>query len=149
MILTPTNVETHPAGGAVNPIVNGNWEIINAIFDPASSGNKCIAMGLMKLGDAALTALAEGKVLVWNNASQKVEARDYIALDRLKLAAHTKLELVGDPAATPAPIDPTMPAADHPRTIVYCSDGDGGSPCLCVSNGTDWKIIALGATLTP
>lgn len=149
MILTPTNLETHPTGGAVNAIVVGNWEILNNIFAPGSIGNKCIANGILKLDDTELGGIADGKVLVWNASEQKVEVRDHLSLDRLALAAHSKLELVGDPAATPDPIDPTMPAADYPRTMVYCYDGDGGNPCLAVSNGTDWKIVAFSTTLTP
>lgn len=151
--LSPTTLEDHAAGGLVNAIINGNWDKLNETFDPATAlGNdrfKLMAMGLLKLDDAALSALAEGKVLVWNNADQKVEARDQLSLDRLQLTSHTKLELVGNGLADPDTIDPTMPAADHPRTAVYCADGDGGSPCLAVSNGADWKIIALGAALAP
>ena len=149
MILDPTTLENHPAGGLVNAIISGNWSILNAIFDPASTGNKVIAMGLLKLDDAGLGALASGKVLRWNNADQKVEAVDNLTLDRIALSSHTKLELVGDPSATPDPIAPTMPAADYAQTLVNCSDGDGGNRCLAFSNGTDWKIIALGAAITP
>ena len=32
--------------------------------------------------------------------------------------------------------------------MAYVSDGDGGSPCLAVFNGTDWKVISLGATIS-
>jgi len=32
--------------------------------------------------------------------------------------------------------------------IIYVSDGDAGSPCLAVHNGTDWKVISLGATIS-
>jgi len=30
----------------------------------------------------------------------------------------------------------------------YCSDGDAGSACIAVYNGTDWKVISLGATIS-
>jgi hypothetical protein len=30
--------------------------------------------------------------------------------------------------------------------IVNLSNGDGGDPCLAVYDGTNWKVIALGAT---
>lgn len=39
--------------------------------------------------------------------------------------------------------------------VAYCSDGDGGAPCLAVclnetdSNGTVWYKIALGAQISP
>jgi hypothetical protein len=32
--------------------------------------------------------------------------------------------------------------------IAYCSNGDSGSPCFAVYNGTAWKRIALGATIS-
>lgn len=32
--------------------------------------------------------------------------------------------------------------------VAYCSDGDTGSPCISVYNGTDWKVVSLGATIS-
>jgi hypothetical protein len=32
--------------------------------------------------------------------------------------------------------------------MVYCLDGDNGSPCLAVSDGTAWRRIALGAAVS-
>lgn len=52
------------------------------------------------------------------------------------LSSYTVAELTDD-----------YPASSHPNAIVYCSNGDAGSPCLAVSNGTAWKRIALGATV--
>jgi hypothetical protein len=31
---------------------------------------------------------------------------------------------------------------------VYCLDGDSGSGCLAVYDGTNWKVVALGATVS-
>jgi hypothetical protein len=31
---------------------------------------------------------------------------------------------------------------------VYCSNGDTGSACLAVYNGTDWKVVSLGSTIS-
>ena len=31
--------------------------------------------------------------------------------------------------------------------IAYCSNGDGGSKCLAVYDGSNWKRIALGTTI--
>lgn len=39
---------------------------------------------------------------------------------------------------------PTGSAGD----VIYVSDGDAGSPCLGVHNGTDWKVVSLGATIS-
>jgi hypothetical protein len=32
--------------------------------------------------------------------------------------------------------------------VIYVSDGDGGNPCLAVGNGSAWKRVALGATIS-
>jgi hypothetical protein len=32
--------------------------------------------------------------------------------------------------------------------VAYCSDGDAGSPCLAVFDGTDWLRVALGAAIS-
>ena len=32
--------------------------------------------------------------------------------------------------------------------VAYCSNGNGGSKCLAVYDGTAWKRIALGATIS-
>jgi hypothetical protein len=31
---------------------------------------------------------------------------------------------------------------------VYCTNGNGGVPCLAVSNGTSWLRVALGAAIS-
>jgi hypothetical protein len=41
---------------------------------------------------------------------------------------------------------PDFLPAKHPGAIVACSNGNAGNPCLVFSNGTAWKVIALGAT---
>jgi len=41
-----------------------------------------------------------------------------------------------------------LPAAStNARRVVYCSNGDAGSPCLAVSNGSNWLRIELGAAV--
>lgn len=30
----------------------------------------------------------------------------------------------------------------------YCSNGDAGGECIAVYNGSDWKVIAFGATIS-
>lgn len=50
-------------------------------------------------------------------------------------------------SATVAELAANYPAASWLNAVVYCSNGDTGSPCLAVSNGTDWKRIALGAAV--
>lgn len=39
-------------------------------------------------------------------------------------------------------------AASYPYAVVYCLNGNAGQPCVAVSNGTAWKVVALGATVS-
>lgn len=32
--------------------------------------------------------------------------------------------------------------------VAYCSNGDAGSKCIAIYNGTDWKVVSLGATIS-
>lgn len=32
--------------------------------------------------------------------------------------------------------------------VAYCSDGDAGAKCMAVYNGTDWKVVSLGSTIS-
>ena len=36
-----------------------------------------------------------------------------------------------------------------PGQVIYVSDGDTGSPCLAVYDGTDWRTVSLGAPIGP
>lgn len=50
-------------------------------------------------------------------------------------------------SATVAALNADYPATSWSGAIAYCTNGDAGSPCLAVSNGTTWRRIALGATI--
>ena len=41
----------------------------------------------------------------------------------------------------------TLPSHSAGR-LIYVSNGDAGSPCLAVSNGSNWLRINLGATVS-
>ena len=41
-----------------------------------------------------------------------------------------------------------LPTAGTAGRIVFCTDGDSGSKCLAVDDGTNWKRVALGATVS-
>jgi len=38
------------------------------------------------------------------------------------------------------------PAADNKNALIYVSNGASGSPCLAVSDGTNWKQVAISGT---
>jgi hypothetical protein len=42
----------------------------------------------------------------------------------------------------------TAPGGAVQGDIGYCSNGDAGSPCVAVHDGSNWKVVALGATIS-
>lgn len=40
------------------------------------------------------------------------------------------------------------PSAGTAGRLIYVTDGDAGSPCLAVDNGTNWLRVALGAAIS-
>jgi hypothetical protein len=42
----------------------------------------------------------------------------------------------------------SAPANAPAARLIYVTDGDGGNPCLAVGNGSAWKRVALGATIS-
>jgi len=69
------------------------------------------------------------------------------------------LNLLGEPTVTIPSISATevvmenftvatLPSNGTTGRIVYVSDGDGGSPCFAVDNGTDWVRVNLGSAVS-
>ena len=42
----------------------------------------------------------------------------------------------------------TAPSTADEGEIMYVTDGDSGSKCLAVYDGSDWKVVSLGATIS-
>jgi hypothetical protein len=40
----------------------------------------------------------------------------------------------------------TLPAAPAAGQIAFCSNGNAGAACFVVGDGSNWKVVALGAT---
>ena len=71
----------------------------------------------------------------------------------------SSLNLLGEPTVTIPSISATevvmenytvstLPSNGTTGRIVYVSNGDGGSPCLAVDNGTDWVRVNLGSAVS-
>jgi len=90
------------------------------------------------------------------NASTKIDAT-YIP-DELNSTAATNLTL--DPATGKVALEEILNLAPQTVTqlnartdqaegdIAYCSNGDAGSKCIAIYNGTDWKVVSLGSTIS-
>tara|TARA_Y100000401_G_scaffold114596_1_gene116902 strand:+ start:648 stop:959 length:312 start_codon:yes stop_codon:yes gene_type:complete len=42
----------------------------------------------------------------------------------------------------------SLPSAGTAGKVVYCTNGDGGSPCLAVDNGSAWLRVNLGSAVS-
>ena len=90
------------------------------------------------------------------NASTKIDAT-YIP-DELNSTAATNLTL--DPATGKVALEEILNLAPQTVTqlnartdqaegdVAYCSNGDAGSKCIAIYNGTDWKVVSLGSTIS-
>ena len=65
------------------------------------------------------------------------------------LGSGGQLSLVGSAEQFVAP---TYTVATVPTGVeggmIYVSDGDAGAKCAAVFDGTNWKVLALGATVS-
>jgi len=41
-----------------------------------------------------------------------------------------------------------LPPAAIVGRMLYCTDGNAGSACVAVADGSNWKVVALGATVS-
>jgi len=41
-----------------------------------------------------------------------------------------------------------LPTIGTSGRIIYVTNGNSGSPCLAIDDGSDWKVIALGTTVS-
>ena len=42
----------------------------------------------------------------------------------------------------------SLPSAGTVGKVVYCTNGDGGNPCLAVDNGSAWLRVNLGSAVS-
>lgn len=116
----------------------------------AASGNTVIAGTLAVAGASTLTgatgitgnlAVNTDKFTVTAASGNTVVAGTLGVTGHATFASLVELQQVavaGLPAA----------AAGNLGCVVYCTNGDAGSPCLAVSNGTNWLRVALGTAVS-
>ena len=61
-----------------------------------------------------------------------------------------KFDQLGHGEELPIVTVATIPAAaaGNEGQAFYVSNGNAGAKCLAVSDGTNWKVVALGATIS-
>lgn len=90
------------------------------------------------------------------NASSKVSAT-YLP-DEINSSASTNLTL--DPTTGKVALEEILNLSPQTVTqlnartdqaegdVAYCSNGDAGSKCIAIYDGSNWKVVSLGATIS-
>lgn len=73
---------------------------------------------------------SSGQNLTLDPATGRVSVEDLVNLNPRTTA---QLEAIASPAE---------------GDVAYCSDGDAGSKCLAVYDGSNWKVVSLGSTIS-
>jgi hypothetical protein len=108
------------------------------------------------VGDARFQAEVNGGAIwTWgidNSDSDKWKLANSSALEiQTRLTVTTTGQLtVGGPVMVQSYAVGSVPSAgtSGAGAIAYIVDGDGGNPCLAVSDGTTWRRISLGAAIS-
>ena len=87
------------------------------------------------------------------NATTASNARTNLGLGSIATQASNSIAVTGGTMSgvlitLPSYAVSALPSAGTAGRLVFCTDGDGGNKCLAVDDGTAWKRIALGATVS-
>ena len=94
-------------------------------------------------------AIADGGT----NATSASAARSSLGLGTIATQASNSIAVTGGTMSgvlitLPSYAVAGLPTAGTAGRIVFCTDGDSGSKCLAVDDGTAWKRVSLGATVS-
>jgi len=122
------------------------------LSDLASASTARTNLGL---GTAAV-ATATDFALVANNLSDLASAsagRTNLGLGTIATQAASSVALTGGTISGTTMTLPSYdvagaPAAGTAGRMIYVTDGNSGAACMAVDDGSNWKIVALGGTIT-
>ena len=119
-----------------------------------ATGIEISASNLNELGEPTVTvatpiAIASGGT----NATSAGAARTNLGLGTIATQASNAVALTGGTISGTIMTLPSyavsgVPSASPAGQIIYVTDGDSGSATVACSNGSDWKVVALGATIS-
>jgi hypothetical protein len=78
----------------------------------------------------------------------RLDASDWVTLGAGAVAGARSDKPFRLPSYTVAQANELTPTQKAAGAMIYVSNGNAGTACLAVSDGTNWKVVALGATIS-
>ena len=119
-----------------------------------ATGVEISAANLNELGEPGVTVAPP--IAVGNggtNATTASAARTNLGLGTIATQAANAVALTGGTISgvimtLPSYAVSGVPSASPAGQLIYVTDGDSGSATVACSDGSDWKVVALGATIS-
>ena len=107
-------------------------QALNTIIDEGNAANGVAVLnGNGRLNGAQMPqTISPAGDLTLQPANKVIAINSVLRMDPLNV---TQINLLAAPTA---------------GDLVYAEDGDAGNECLAVYDGTDWKVVALGSTIS-
>ena len=119
-----------------------------------ATGVAVTASALNQLGEPGVTvatpiAIASGGT----NATTASAARTNLGLGTIATQASNAVALTGGAISGTIMTLPSyavsgVPSASPAGQLIYVTDGNSGAATVACSDGSDWKVVALGATIS-
>ena len=119
-----------------------------------ATGVDVTAAALNELGEPGVTVATP--IAVGNggtNATTASAARTNLGLGTIATQASNSVALTGGTISGTIMTLPSyavsgVPSASPAGQVIYVTDGDSGAATVACSDGSDWKVVALGATIS-
>ena len=119
-----------------------------------ATGVEVTASALNQLGEPGVTvatpiAIASGGT----NATSASAARNNLGLGTIATQASNAVAITGGTISGTIMTLPSyavsgVPSASPAGQVIYVTDGNSGAATVACSDGSDWKVVALGATIS-
>ena len=119
-----------------------------------ATGVAVTASALNQLGEPGVTVATP--IAVGNggtNATTASAARTNLGLGTIATQASNAVALTGGAISGTIMTLPSyavsgVPSASPAGQVIYVTDGNSGAATVACSNGSNWKVVALGATIS-
>ena len=135
-------------------IANGGT---NATTASAARTNLGVQASDAGLADIAALATTNGNFIVGDGANWVAEngstARTSLGVGTIATQASNAVALTGGAISGTIMTLPSyavsgVPSASPAGQLIYVTDGNSGAATVACSDGSDWKVVALGATIS-